>query len=110
MTDTSVVKMVILFLGFIAVVLCFGTIAIAWSLIEYGSDATDVAILGVVASGFTGAVGFLGGLLGSTRSGDVAGEAKRQAEAQAHAQAHPRAEAEVEAPEPAPVVHAVVVP
>jgi hypothetical protein len=70
MTDISVVKLVIRLLGGIAIGLGIALFALIWQLIQFEKppEASEVALVGFVASGFTGALGYIGGLLATTRS------------------------------------------
>lgn len=80
-TDTAVVKSVIRFLGWLALMLAAGLIGLVYFAIRQGDgtrtiDTATAALIGLVASGFTGVAGSLGALLVSTRSGDANQTAK----------------------------------
>lgn len=112
MTDTKVVLRVVTILGVLAGVLAIGLLVLSHEVIEQGAgaksiDPAAVALAGAIASAFTGVAGFIGGLLSSTRSGDVSGteRAKLLAELEELHAADPKpAKVEVVNDEEAPVL------
>ncbi|MEA3076656.1 MAG: hypothetical protein QOF60_1564 [Actinomycetota bacterium] len=70
MTDISVVKLVIRLLGGIAIGLGLALFLLIWKLVQYQKppEASEVALVGFVASGFTGSLGYIGGLLTTTHT------------------------------------------
>lgn len=78
MTDTKVVLRVVTILGVLGGLLAVGLLVLSHEVIQQGAgaksiDPAAVALAGAIGSAFTGVAGFIGGLLSSTRSGDVEG-------------------------------------
>lgn len=78
MTDTKVVLRVVTILGALGGILALGFLVLSHEVIQQGVgsksiDPAAVALAGAIGSAFTGVAGFIGGLLSSTRSGDVDG-------------------------------------